>query len=58
MPTDDDNAEERLVRLEALIDEFKQAQHRRLMKQGLAFLDRTMSAPVTGVADPAFDKMN
>ena len=55
----DDSAPDQQTRLEALIDEFKQAQHRRLVKRGLALLNgSTTDTPVARMAESLIDKIN
>jgi hypothetical protein len=54
----DDSTPDRQSRLEALIDEFRQAQHRRLVKRGLPPLKRPESDPVTLTPEPPFEKIN
>lgn len=60
MTIDDDGApDDQQSRLDALIDEFKQAQRRRLVKRGLALLnDTTADLPMEKVAKVPFEKLN
>ena len=54
----DDSAQEQQSRLEALIDEFRQAQHRRLVKRALALLNSsTADTPLARTVAP-FEKIN
>jgi hypothetical protein len=54
----DDTIQEQQSRLEALIDEFKQAQHRRLVKRGLALLNGSTDTPVGRTAESSLEKIN
>ena len=59
MAIDDSGADEHQARLAALIEEFKQAQHRRLVKRGLALLNRmSVETPVACVIEWPTEKMN
>ena len=55
----DDSAQDHQARLEALIDEFKQAQHRRLVKRALALVNgSTADAPLARTPESSIDKIN
>jgi hypothetical protein len=59
MAIDDSGAGEQQSRLDALIEEFKQARHRRLVKRGLALLNSTTVEPsIPGIVELPSEKMN
>lgn len=58
MAMDDRNTEEQQSRLDALMDEFRQAQRRRLVRRGLAHLNRTTDTAITGASESSLKKLN
>lgn len=58
MSIDDSGVNEQQFRLDALIEEFKQAQHRRLVKRGLALLNGAAAGTSVTRAASSLKKLN
>lgn len=59
MAVERDDTEERQARLDAMVDEFRAAQHRRLAKRAIALWNRTAAAKVESGADtPPSEKLH
>jgi hypothetical protein len=58
MANDDETTDERLARLEFRLEEFRAAQHRRRVMQGIALWNRTAAQAALAEEPPAPEKLN
>jgi hypothetical protein len=58
MANDDNTADQRQARLEFMLEEFRAAQQRRRVKQGIALWNRTVAQIALAEQSPAPEKLN
>jgi hypothetical protein len=58
MDNDDTTTDPRLARLEVMLEEFRAAQQRRRVKQGIALWNRTVAQLALAEPSPAPEKLN
>lgn len=58
MDNDDNTADQRQARLEFMLEEFRAAQQRRRVKQGIALWNRTAAQAALATQSPAPEKLN
>ncbi len=58
MATDDETTDQRQARLEFMLEEFRAAQQRRRVKEGIALWNRTVAQAVLSEKPPAPGKLN
>ena len=58
MATDDETTDQRQARLEFMVEEFRAAQQRRRVKEGIALWNRTVALAVLAEKPPAPGKLN
>ena len=58
MDNDDDTTDQRQARLEFMLEEFRAAQQRRRVKQGIALWNRTAAQAALAERPPAPEKLN